>query len=117
MFRPQRRANAFTLVELLVVIGIIALLISILLPALSRANDAAKSIKCPANLRSIGQGLLIYANQNKGRLFPFLNDAVWDNPSNKREFVDPWYTANTTATPPAMEAQAYWGVAYATAAG
>jgi prepilin-type N-terminal cleavage/methylation domain-containing protein len=64
--RP-RRAFGFTLVELLVVIGIIALLISILLPALNRAREEGKRTVCLSGLRSFGQLLNIYANDNKGK--------------------------------------------------
>jgi prepilin-type N-terminal cleavage/methylation domain-containing protein/prepilin-type processing-associated H-X9-DG protein len=60
------KKSAFTLVELLIVIGIIALLISILLPALSRAREAASSIKCLANLHSIGLAMIQYTNDNHG---------------------------------------------------
>jgi prepilin-type processing-associated H-X9-DG protein len=53
-------------VELLVVIGIIALLIAVLLPALSAARESSKAIKCGANLRSVGQGFSMYLAENKG---------------------------------------------------
>lgn len=62
----RRGRRGFTLVELLVVIGIIALLISILLPTLGRARKSANTVKCAANLRSILQGMQIYAAQNNG---------------------------------------------------
>src|SRR5437763_10296305 len=69
-----RNRCAFTLVELLVVIGIIAVLIAILLPALGRARAQAQSVACLANLRSIGQAINIYAVNNRQSL-PF---GYWD---------------------------------------
>jgi type II secretory pathway pseudopilin PulG len=65
-----RTAEAFTLVELLVVIGIIAVLISVLLPALARARDAANSVKCLGNMRQVGMAVSLYVNETKGRWLP-----------------------------------------------
>ena len=70
----QQRGSAFTLVELLVVIGIISILIGIMLPTLSRAREAANKTKCLANLRTLGQAMVMYANVSKGWL-PNMNPA------------------------------------------
>src|SRR2546421_2791082 len=77
-----RRRLAFTLVELLVVIGIIAILIGILLPSLSKAREAGKTSAGLSNLRQLTQGWIMYAQENKGNL-------VWAGTSDKKEKSTP----------------------------
>lgn len=73
--RGQRMSRGFTLIELLVVIAIIALLIGVLLPALSKARESGRNIKCQSNMRGLGQALHAYANDYKGLFPPVLHNA------------------------------------------
>jgi hypothetical protein len=63
--RSPDRVSAFTLVEILVVVGVIALLVAILLPSLSRARTRARTIKCAANMRSAATGVYYYTQANR----------------------------------------------------
>jgi prepilin-type processing-associated H-X9-DG protein/prepilin-type N-terminal cleavage/methylation domain-containing protein len=87
----MRQNKAFTLVELLVVIGIIALLVSILLPALNKARAAAQAVQCASNMKQLAQGVIMYATDNDG-YYPS-NDATLPHPTNPAVAKSyPWYT-------------------------
>ncbi|GIW75895.1 MAG: hypothetical protein KatS3mg104_0958 [Phycisphaerae bacterium] len=96
-----RSFKAFTLVELLVVIGIIAVLISILLPALSRVRNQSQLVKCAAQMRNFSNAVHMYASENKDALPPFR----WDNGSptfslwgsNGNGVTGVWTYRNTSA--------------------
>src|SRR3982751_5158122 len=82
--RRRRRLRAFTLVELLVVLGLIVVLLSLLLPAVGKARAAARSTTCLSNVRQLGTAWLMYTAENKGNLLnynwftPKTPDVAWN---------------------------------------
>lgn len=86
--------RAFTLIELLVVVAIIALLIAILLPSLQSAREQARCAKCLANLRSIGQGIALYLEDNRDVVPGPLHPPVFRKTGDEVEADEPWYKMN-----------------------
>ena len=84
------KQRAFTLVELLVVIGIIAVLISVLLPALSKARAQSQSVACLSNLRQLGMGYRMYIEGNGGYL-PYSRYPNWSETDPTKYVL--WYQA------------------------
>ncbi len=101
----RRFRHGFTLVELLVVIGIIALLIAILLPSLNRAREAGRRVQCLSNLRSLGQATMMFATENKG----FLPTGAGGSPA----IISPNGSGTISPTPAEAEAaQSYDWIAW-----
>ncbi len=102
----KKKIQGFTLIELLVVVAIIALLISILLPSLSRARELSKRLVCGANVKGIGTSCKIYANDNfeQWPLVPFDSDEIavaQNSASGITYFGEIWELG--TGNPPALD--------------
>jgi type II secretory pathway pseudopilin PulG len=95
MRRRHTRPTAFTLVELLVVIGIIAIMISILLPTLAGARQRAASVQCLSNLRQQGQAMVMYANIHKGYIPTVVGTSIYVFPESICERLSSLMKGNT----------------------
>lgn len=120
MYHVSRKRNAFTLIEVLVVVAIIALLVAILLPSLKNARDQAKSLKCLAGMKQVGVAMSFYIADNKSNFippfrYPFREFRYKDG---IRSYRDPYWfqyltfkylfnQTETTMCPTDMEAQKF----------
>jgi len=94
----RNKTRGFTLVELMVVIGIVALLISLLLPALRRAREAAITVQCSARMRQLTTATFMYVNDNRGYLPPIV-EGYKKFPGNSGDWAGPYsmFPAGTTS--------------------
>jgi prepilin-type N-terminal cleavage/methylation domain-containing protein len=101
----SKRAPGFTLVELLVVIAIMAVLAGLLVAGLHSATEKGKSARCIGNLRQIGLGVTVYADENANQF----HHVAGSIPDHGQWTANPW----TSELLPPNHPDAYWGVAYA----
>lgn len=113
-----RRFRGFTLVELLVVVGIIALLISILLPSLARAREQARMTKCLSNEREIGKNAAVFQNAHRDRLQLVAGEKSIDRVDPQRNVYEYYESKNQGALNDIRNRELLtWVVAYAEVSG
>lgn len=95
----NRGCRAFTLIELLVVVAIIAVLMAILLPALSSAREQAKAVKCLSNLKQIGNVVFTYTNEYDGYIPMVYTGLIWSEANTSTNLIyHPWLQRATSFT-------------------